>query len=214
MDLQLSDFSTIQIATLLETIAADRAHQKEGDVRIELVSTGPEAPGITNRDTAVVVRELFRGAQESVIVAGYAVYQGRDVFDALASRMVELPELRVQMFLDVHRPQGNSTLGPELIKAFARRFRQKEWPGDRMPEIYFDPRSLETEGTKRASLHAKCVVVDRQETFVSSANFTEAAQLRNIEVGLLVRSSLLANQLATHFEALVAHQLLQRVPMG
>jgi phosphatidylserine/phosphatidylglycerophosphate/cardiolipin synthase-like enzyme len=213
-DLQASGFGPSQIAVLLDVLATDRARRKDEDIIIELVATGPDVPGLANRDTAVVVRELFQSAQESVIAAGYAVYQGRDVFDALARRMAELPELRVQMFLDIHRRHGDLTLGTELIRSFARRFREREWPGGRMPEIFYDPRSLEAEGTKRASLHAKCVVIDRREIFVSSANFTEAAQLRNIEVGLLVRSRLLAKQLATHFEVLVAHHVLERVSLG
>jgi phosphatidylserine/phosphatidylglycerophosphate/cardiolipin synthase-like enzyme len=50
-----------------------------------------------------------------------------------------------------------------------------------------DPRSLELDARRRANLHVKCVVVDRQVVFVSSANFTEAVQERNIEVGVLLR---------------------------
>ena len=43
------------------------------------------------------------------------------------------------------------------------------------------PRSLDAEGPKRASLHAKVVVADERIAFISSANFTEAAQVRNME---------------------------------
>jgi phosphatidylserine/phosphatidylglycerophosphate/cardiolipin synthase-like enzyme len=39
---------------------------------------------------------------------------------------------------------------------------------------------------------------------VSSANFTEAAQERNIEVGVLVRSRIVAERLEAFFSALVA----------
>jgi phosphatidylserine/phosphatidylglycerophosphate/cardiolipin synthase-like enzyme len=60
-------------------------------------------------------------------------------------------------------------------------------------------------------LHAKCVVVDRQVVFVSSANFTEAAQERNIEVGLLSRSPALATQVAGHFQSLAAAGVLLQV---
>jgi phosphatidylserine/phosphatidylglycerophosphate/cardiolipin synthase-like enzyme len=50
-----------------------------------------------------------------------------------------------------------------------------------------------------------------KQVFVGSANFTEAAQNRNIEVGLLIESASLAHQLATHFETLVAGGVLKRV---
>ena len=60
-------------------------------------------------------------------------------------------------------------------------------------------------------MHAKCIVVDRQELFISSANFTEAAQNRNIKVGLLVRSASLADNLVRHFDTLVAEKLLSPI---
>ena len=79
-----------------------------------------------------------------------------------------------------------------------------------MPEIYFDPRSLATDGKPKAVLHAKCVVVDGKTSFVSSANFTEAAQERNIEVGVLVRSQVLAERLMGFFAALVSTGAVKR----
>src|SRR5258708_6408676 len=66
-----------QIAATLELVLRDRQRRMVGSESIELVTTGPDAPGLANRDTAVVVRELFRQAQRSVLVAGYAVHQGR-----------------------------------------------------------------------------------------------------------------------------------------
>ena len=48
------------------------------------------------------------------------------------------------------------------------------------------------------------IVVDGRTAFVSSANFTEAAQERNIEVGALVRSQIIAERLITFFSALVS----------
>ncbi|MEO8367597.1 MAG: phospholipase D-like domain-containing protein, partial [Candidatus Solibacter sp.] len=93
----------------------------------------------------------------------------------------------------------------QLIAAFAHRFRTDHWPSDRaLPEIYFDPRSLAVDAKRRAVLHAKCVVVDGRTAFVSSANFTEAAQERNIEVGVLVRSQVIAERLVAFFSALIS----------
>jgi phosphatidylserine/phosphatidylglycerophosphate/cardiolipin synthase-like enzyme len=57
-------------------------------------------------------------------------------------------------------------------------------------------------------------VVDELQAFISSANFTEAAQLRNIEVGVLIRSPVLARQLIQHFETLAAARILKPIPLG
>jgi len=80
-----------------------------------------------------------------------------------------------------------------------------------LPEVYYDPRSLDIAAQERSAMHAKCIVVDRQELFISSANFTEAAQNRNIKVGLLVRSASLADNLVRHFDTLVAEKLLSPI---
>jgi phosphatidylserine/phosphatidylglycerophosphate/cardiolipin synthase-like enzyme len=61
----------------------------------------------------------------------------------------------------------------------------------------------------RAAMHAKVVVVDRKVAFVSSANLTERAQERNIEVGALIREESLARQLAEYFEGLEREGVLR-----
>ncbi len=53
-------------------------------------------------------------------------------------------------------------------------------------------------------MHPKCVVMDDEEVLVTSANFTEAAQQRNIEVGLLVRSQSVARQITQFFDGLIS----------
>ena len=52
-----------------------------------------------------------------------------------------------------------------------------------------------------ASVHAKCVVVDETTTLITSANFTDRGQSRNIEVGVLLQGSRLAKQMITQFRA-------------
>lgn len=199
-------------ARLIEAVAFTREGLPSPSDVTELVWTGPECPGLTNRDTGVVVRELFGTATTDVLVVGFAVYQGHSVFRRLAERLTEVPELRVRMFLDIRRPWGDTTPASELVWKFVTNFRTAEWPGDRVPELYYDPRSLEENKEERSSLHAKCIVIDRRIAFVTSANFTQAAQYRNIEVGALIRSSVFASELQQHFERLLACDRLLAAP--
>ncbi len=200
------------IASMLELFATGKGSSQGIDDVVDLVWTGPEVREAPSRDTPVVVRELFTKAQEHVLVAGYAVYQGKDVFRVLAERMDQNPELKVEMFLDVQRARKDTTISEDILRRFAKRFRTKEWPGKRMPDIYYDPRALEMDTAKKTSLHAKCVVIDRSVAFVSSANFTEAAQVRNIEVGALIKSPSYAARLVHHFQALAAAEILRPIP--
>ena len=191
------------IAVMMEAIISARATRPLLDDQVELVWTGPETAHALNRDTAVVVRELFGQATESVVVAGFAVYQGRDVFRKLAERMEACPALQVRLYLNVQCSLKDNSLDSEIVRRFARKFIDQDWPtGSRLPEVYYDPRSLAADPVKRSSLHAKCVVVDRRVALVTSANFTQAAQERNIEAGVVVRSERFAERLHEHFRSL------------
>ena len=68
-------------------------------------------------------------------------------------------------------------------------------------------------GRTVSSMHAKCVVIDGQEALVTSANFTEAAQERNIELGLLVDSHAIACRIEHHFTTLIRKGSLERLPL-
>lgn len=204
-------FTEQQIATVCEMLVRHTPPESFLERHVELVTTGPDTDLVTNRDTSVVVRDIFANAKESVLLAGYAVFRGERVFQALAKRMEEIPALRVQCLLDIQRPYGDQTLADVLVKRFVATFKTRNWPeGARLPELYYDPRSLETDTTRRASLHAKCVVVDRAQAFISSANFTEAAQQKNIEVGVLVKAASMAQKLNAHFQALIENGALRR----
>jgi phosphatidylserine/phosphatidylglycerophosphate/cardiolipin synthase-like enzyme len=63
-------------------------------------------------------------------------------------------------------------------------------------------------------MHAKVIVVDSAKVFISSANFTEAAQERNIEVGLVIRSNVLADQISNYFQSMVMRGVLKPVFTG
>ena len=211
-ELSAFGFSAEQVAVLIDSVLLDRALFRQADpTGIDLVTSGPEAPGITNRETSVVVREMFAHAKQSVTVIGYAVYQGQKVFEALAQRMDSKPDLQVELFLNISRGDGDTTKSKILVSRYVERFKSHQWPkGSRLPTVYYDPRSVSDDIPIRSSLHAKCVVVDENDVFVSSANFTEAGQERNIEVGLRLDNAWLARKLVEHFKKMVETGQFQR----
>ena len=199
------------VAEILLAVAAERKLREKTSDRVEFVWTGPEMPGSQSRETGVVARELFAKATRSVLVSSYAVFLGKEVFEPLAKRMEELPELRVLLFLNVPAP-GGSDFDPDAVaRDYFREFLKRNWPSGRAPELYYDPRSLAAKGDERAVIHAKCVVVDGRTALVTSANFTEAAHARNIEAGAVVHDAGFAESLEKQFTSLVAAGALRRV---
>ena len=149
-----------------------------------------------------------------MFLVGYAVHNGADLFEPLAKRMAAVETLRVIICLDIPRRPNDTSLEPEIVRRFATEFRLKHWPWSRLPELYYDPRALSANPLERASLHAKCVIADGKSALITSANFTEAAQRRNIEAGVLVNHGPLVARLRSFFAAGIQAGWLRRCVLG
>jgi len=185
----LAALDEARVRPLLQVIIAERRFRPVP--RVDLVWTGPEAHVSTARDTLVVVEELFKEARRSVLIGGYAFDHGKDIFAPLHKTM---KERGVQTLIFVNTVKG---------------FLAHNWPfGEPLPEIYSDPRTADSES--RVSLHAKCIVVDETKALVTSANFTDRGQTRNIEMGVLIDDSGLASRLVHQWRALIDAKLVVR----
>lgn len=198
------------IALLLDVAATAVEARYEREAAAELVWSGPETDRDRSRDTRVVLDELFSSATRSVLVNTYIVQNVERVFSILGARLDAMPDLSARIFLNIERKPGDTRLEASLVNDFAGNL--AKWPGARRPEIYYDPRGTFLDRDVQASWHAKCVLVDDQVAFVTSANFTEWAQERNVEAGVLVRSRHFASQLRAQFESLVRSKAVKRLP--
>ena len=194
-------------AAWLRAVEQARARSPSPD----LVWSGPEVPGLHSRDTRRVYDELLGAAERSVWASTYVYFDGPRAFAALASRMDATPQLQVTLLLNVQRKRGDTTAPDQLVRRFADRFWTTDWPGETRPRVYYDPRSLELDGPAGV-LHAKAVVADGESVFTTSANLTDAALDRNIELGVLIRDRALAASVTSHFQGLIDREVLRPLP--
>ena len=183
--------------------------------RIDMTRAASTAPptreGEPGRDTRRVYEELLGQAARSLWASTFAYFDGQRAFEVLARRMDEVCSLQVKLLLNIQRGGGDTTAPEHLVRRFAERFWSEDWPGERRPEVFYDPRSLEPEGPSGV-LHAKAVVADDEAVFITSANLTEAALDRNIEMGLVLRDRALAASVTRHFRGLIERGLLRALP--
>jgi phosphatidylserine/phosphatidylglycerophosphate/cardiolipin synthase-like enzyme len=178
----------------------------------DLVWSGPEVPGLYARDTRRVYEELLGSAERSIWASTYAFFEGHKAFEVLARRMEARPELRVTLLLNIQRKRGDNTASEQLVRRFADRFWKTDWPGSSHPHVFYDPRALAPEGPDGV-LHAKAVVAYDESVFVTSANLTEAALDRNIELGVLIRDRAFALTICGYFQTLIDRDLLKPLPL-
>ena len=196
-------------AVWLRTTARAAARAPKPD----LVWSGPEVPGLHARDTRRVYEELLGCAERSVWASTYAFFDGPKAFEVLARRMEARPALGVTLLLNIQRQRGDTTASNHLVRRFADHFWKIDWPGSARPKVFYDPRALDPEGPGSV-LHAKAVVADDETVFVTSANLTEAAFDRNIELGVLIRDRALALTISHYFRTLIDRDLLKPLPVA
>lgn len=197
----MRDANRAGVAAVLEASIAERESQQTP--RLELVWTGPVGPQGTVRDTAVVVRQLFARARRTVYIGGFRFDAGADLFAPLHRAMVD-EGVKATVFLDIEGEAATVAGGAAHAKRRIAEFYAKNWPFDGpRPDVYYDPRTA-VPGPPWISLHAKCVVVDERWSLVTSANFTDRGQTRNIELGVLIEDPRFAEQIVTHWRALLA----------
>jgi len=200
----LAGMSVPACITLLDVVLEER--KKMAQPGPELVWTGPEALSATARDTAVVVKQLFEGASESIILAGYSFDSGAELLEPLHRA---IKERGVEALLFVHIKQAeDGSLEPEAYAdSRLRDFMKYNWPfGAPYPAIYYDRRATRPGGSGAiyASLHAKCVIADGKRAFISSANFTNRGHERNIEAGVLLHDPVFAEHFARQWLGLIS----------
>jgi hypothetical protein len=83
----------------------------------ELVWTGPEAPVGTARDTAVVLRSLFEGARESVLLAGYSFDHAEEVLAPLHGSMRD-HGVSARFFVDIPQIERHAIAEEHLARFF------------------------------------------------------------------------------------------------
>jgi phosphatidylserine/phosphatidylglycerophosphate/cardiolipin synthase-like enzyme len=198
----LEGHGKVACLAILEAVLAER--EKLVRPAPELVWTGPEGQNAAARDTAVVLQALFESAHERVVLAGYSFDQAHAVLTPLHTVMRDRGVV-AHFFVNVEQPREQQAVPEAWGRAALEAFLARNWPfGDPRPHVYCDRRALQPGlGAEYCSLHAKCVSVDGERAFVSSANFTARGHDRNIEAGVLLHDPAFARQLDRQWMSLI-----------
>lgn len=203
--------TTTTLGLICSAVGAALSKRDDAERCIQLVLSGPEVTGIPVVDTKTTVMSLFEEAREEVLITSYVFFEAAEFFQALAEKHDKNQNLRVTFIVDLSHRRSKKPASV-LEQEFAAEFKRNHWFGKRFPELWHDPRNFEvSESNLRGVLHAKTVIIDRKAGLITSANFTGAAQTRNIEAGILIRQSSTAARLAEYFRGLISTNALRRI---
>jgi len=170
--------------------------------KTELLWAGPApAGGTAARRIDQVLYDLIETAERDILLVTFAAHKIERLATTLIAALRRGARVRLVLEFGV---QSQFQLSRDALNAFPVDLQEKA-------EIFYWPienRELNLFG-KPGKLHAKAAVVDKQ-ALLSSANLTDDAFVRNLELGVLFMGGDMPTKLRQHFEHLIASGTLLR----
>jgi len=187
-----------EIGWCLETAA--HFHSKNlSSQSTEVVWTGPTAGAVPIRRIDQVLYDLILTAKRDILLLTFAAAKIERLKTALVAASHKNVEIRLVLEFD---EESEGQLSRSALEAFSGSIEHKA-------EVFYWP--LEKRGRnaygRPGKLHAKCAVVD-DAALVSSANLTDDAFNRNIEMGILIQSGPIPNLIRQHIQVLIQRGVL------
>lgn len=182
------------IALALGTAVGIRDIEQLERPHVEICWTGPDADGPLVTSNASAIQEMLQGCRETgeILLVGYSFTAPDGSFmEKVVDELCEASKRRANIQIVLHKDEEESNKKHLLEKwdVFARK-----------PKVFtWQP----TDAHAYTKLHAKCLVVDRLQALVTSANFTFHGLESNIELGLLVRNQPIATAIHERFDHLI-----------
>lgn len=157
-----------------------------------LVATVPPSFSVRAKSTKNTVETMIRGAEKSVLITGYSLSEYfTDLVDILIEKSMK--GVYIKFFVNNIEKQNN----------FNKLCRNK----GKFLHIY----NYQGTNDSMASLHAKVISVDGQQTLITSANLSYHGQEGNIEIGTLVKSKEFAKQIDDIFTHLIFTKIVNKI---
>jgi phosphatidylserine/phosphatidylglycerophosphate/cardiolipin synthase-like enzyme len=188
-----------ELAPMLEVaLAAKRSRQTT-----ELVWTGPATPVVPARRTEQVLSDLIRGAERRLTMTSFGIFQVPRLVEELEQALARRVGLRIVLGdRESHSDQEIDRQRHQLGRVVAAQATLLQWPPERRPR---------DEQGHAGLMHVKAAVADSRVAFLTSANLTEAALERNMELGVLIRGGTLPASINRLIDALLESGELREV---
>lgn len=174
------------------TLKAMSSAARRATSEIEVVWSGPTPHAAMGRTTWGVLNEVVESAKEYVYAATYSAGVNSPALVALKSAIDR--GIEVTCLLDIHH-RGEDSAKIIMVALNGARFLAINKDDQQSP----------------AMMHAKYIVVDGVSTFLTSANFSNIAVDKSLEVGLLVSNAFIASQFKKRIDDLLYEGLLFQI---
>lgn len=183
--------SSLEVAAALLG-GARVGQQLDGGQNLSLVWTGPTTEFVAVRSTEQVMLEIIHRARSSLFLVSFVNHGAATIVNALNAAAAR--GVRICLLLE------ESKGGAEKMTATVP---------TALVYVWEQTAKLEAGSPEGASVHAKCVVADGEEALITSANLTNYALEKNMELGVHIIGGREPRKLNDHLNALVDTKRVQ-----
>jgi phosphatidylserine/phosphatidylglycerophosphate/cardiolipin synthase-like enzyme len=171
----------------------------------EIIWSGPSNGLFPVRRIDQVLYDLINEASQRMLLVTFAAHRIERLCSCIHRAL--LRGVSLTLVLEAEQ-ESEGQLSRDALSAFssisAAGCRIFYWP--------IDQRTRNAAG-KPGKLHAKCAVID-SSAIIGSANLTDDAFNRNLEMGILLRGGPTPDQIFSHFNALIDRGVLREISLG
>lgn len=165
---------------------------------VELVWTGPTTGLVPVRHTEQVLRQVIQSSKRRLFIVSYVAYKVNSIIQALQDAIDRQVQISILLEQQGERVTVDSVKNVKQVIPTANIY------------VWNDNVDLVQRNTAGV-VHAKCAVADGKVALITSANLTDAAMERNMELGVLFKGGALPEKLDRHLEALVSTGIIMKV---
>lgn len=168
---------------------------------LEILWSGPASGLFPVRRFDQVLYDLIQTSTERILLVTFAATKINLLCSQLEIALEK--DIPISLILEAEA-ESEGQLSYDAIHAFSpvisKGCKVYYWP--------LEKRERNPSG-RPGKLHAKCAVVD-SKSIIGSANFTDDAFNRNLELGLLMNEPATADQIYNHFKTLIDNNVLKQ----
>jgi phosphatidylserine/phosphatidylglycerophosphate/cardiolipin synthase-like enzyme len=191
--IEMPSISPRELAAALKS-ASRTASIAFGTESLQLVWSGPDTKLVPIRRTEQVLMEVIQAASTRIFLVSFVAYAVPSVLDIMRKAVER--GVNISILLESSEDHGGKISVDSIAKM------RKALP-DATVYVWRPEARERDERGRFGAVHAKCAVADGKVAFVTSANLTDAALEKNMEIGVLIEGGNIPNQLDRHLEALV-----------
>lgn len=218
-------FSKAQVGQLVMTAYDGRKAEIEAERQFELIFSGPQIEGARAGSTLQEFDRVVSSAQGELLVVTHSIYKADKILASIADRQAAGVKVAICYNISRKSPK-NAGKSAQKILDEARQDFIKEWgAGNPLPQAFYFPLSLWRAGDPGVPpealpalagvgdfefpvLHTKCIIADRSLALVTSANLSDSAQKRNLELGVLIKNPSYASKICNYFDGAIKTKVL------